>query len=40
MALVADYDSKVLRFYVNGTQVGADKSYASIPEMTDTRYFG
>lgn len=40
MTLVADYRSKVLRFYVNGTQVGSDSSYSSIPEMTDVRYFG
>lgn len=40
MTLVADYDKKVLRFYVNGTQVGNDTSYAAIPEMTDDRYFG
>jgi hypothetical protein len=40
MTLVADYDKKVLRFYVNGIQVGNDTSYAAIPEMTDDRYFG
>lgn len=40
MTLVADYNAKVLRFYVNGTQIGNDTSYASIPEMTDNRYFG
>lgn len=39
MTLVADYDKKVLKFYVNGEQVGADASYASIPEMTDERKF-
>lgn len=40
MTLVADYNKKVLKFYVNGLQIGADTSYASIPEMTDVRYFG
>lgn len=39
MTLVADYDQKVLRFYVNGQKVGSDVSYASVPEMTDVRKF-
>ena len=40
LTLVADYNKKVLRFYVNGVQVGSDTNYSSIPEMTDVRYFG
>lgn len=40
MTLVADYDKKVLRFYVNGTKIGNDMDYSPVPEMTDTRYFG
>lgn len=40
MTLVADCDKKVLKFYVNGSQIGADANYASILEMTDVRYFG
>jgi hypothetical protein len=40
MALIADVDKKVLRFYVNGKEIGSDISYSSLTEITGTRYFG
>lgn len=40
LVLVADYSSKILRLYVDGSQIGGDVSYASVTAKTDVRYFG